>query len=87
MKIRYPFELVNMDDEFLLVPVGGAAKEIHGVIRANESGNKIIQLLTEGMDEEDVVNSLSKEYDNDRETLTGYVHLVINVMKHNNLIE
>ena len=85
-KIKYPFESVNVGDEFILVPVGDAAKEIHGVIRANGTGNRIMQLLMQGMDDEEVVNALLKEYDNDRETLMDYVRTVISVLRQNHLI-
>ena len=87
MKIKYSFESVDMGDEIILVPVGNSAKEVHGVVRANEAGNKIMQFLMQGMDEEGVVNSLAKEYENDRETLAGYVRSVIRVLQDNHFIE
>ena len=87
MKTNYSFESVEMDDEFILVPIGGAAKQIQGVIRANEAGNKIAQMLIQGLNEEDVVDALAKEYDNDREILGNYVRSVARVLRDNHIIE
>ena len=85
--MKYSFESVDMGEEFILVPVGSAAQEIHGVIRANEAGNSILQMLLQGMDEEAVVNSLAEKYENDRETLAGYVRSVIRVLEENHFVE
>ncbi len=87
MNIKYSFESVDMGNEFILVPVGDNAKQIQGVLRTNEAGNKIMQLLTQGMNEEAAVDALAKEYDNDRETLAGYVRSVICVLSDNHIIE
>ena len=87
MDMKYSFESVDIGDEFILVPVGGAESEIKGVIRANEAGNKIIQLLMQGLDEDEVVDALSKEYDDDRETLQKYVRSVIGVLQDNRLMK
>ena len=87
MNIKYSFESVDMGNEFILVPVGDNAKQIQGVLRTNEAGNKIMQLLTQGMNEEAAVDALAKEYDNDRETLASYVRSVIGVLRDNHIIE
>lgn len=87
MKIKYKFESVNMGDEIIMVPVGENAKQVQGVIKANEAGNRIIQLLMQGMDENEVVDSLEKECDNDRATIEGYVCSVITVLQENHLVE
>ena len=87
MKIKYPFESVKIDDEFILVPIGVGSNQIEGVVRANEAANKIIQLLMQGDDEKDIVDLLSKEYENDRNTLATYVHSVISFLKDNQLVD
>lgn len=87
MKFKYSFEFVNMGDEIIMVPVGDGASEIQGVIKLNEEGHKIVQLLMQGMDEDSVVELLGKEYDNGNETIKGYVNKVVNIMKDNNIIE
>lgn len=87
MKFKYSFEFVNMGDEIIMVPVGDGASEIQGVIKLNEEGHKIVQLLMQGMDEDKIVELLGKEYDNGNETIKGYVNKVVNIMKDNNIIE
>lgn len=87
MKFKYSFEFVNMGDEIIMVPVGDGASEIQGVIKLNEEGHKIVQLLMQGMDEDSIVELLGKEYDNGNETIKGYVSKVVNIMKDNNIIE
>ena len=87
MKFKYSFEFVNMGDEIIMVPVGDGANEVQGVIKLNEEGQKIVQLLMQGMSEESIVELLNKEYDNDNETLKEYVSKVVSIMKDNNIIE
>lgn len=87
MKIKYKFESVNMGEEIIMVPVGENANQVQGVIKANEAGNRIIQLLIQGKDENEVVDSLVKEFDNDRGMIADYVRSVITVLQDHQLIE
>ena len=87
MKMKYTFESVNMGDEIIMVPVGNGASQVQGVIKLNETGYKIVQMISQGMTEDEIVNSLMKEYSNDRDTLTRYVQDVINILKDNQFVE
>ena len=87
MNIKYSFESVNMGDEFILVPVGDNAGLIQGVIKANETGNKIIQFFMQGLNEEQIINTLLKDCDNDRETITDYVRSVAAFLQDHHFTE
>lgn len=87
MKIKYKFESVNMGDEIIMVPVGENAKQVQGLIKTNDAGNRIIQLILQGLNEDEVVDSLVKEWEYDRETIEGYVRSVVTVLQDNQLIE
>ena len=87
MKLKYSFEEVDMGEEIISVPVGKGAEEIHGVLKLNQEGKEILNLLKDNITEEKIVESLCNKYDNDYETLKGYVKQVINTLRKANLIE
>ncbi len=87
MKLKYEFETVDMGDEIILVPVGEGAKQVHGVVKLNESGLEIVNLIKDGTGEEDIVNKLAARYENSREDLLRYVRDVLKPLKENGLIE
>lgn len=87
MKFKYSFEFVNMGDEIIMVPVGDGANQVKGVIKLNETGYKIIQMMMQGMKTDDIVSSLAEKYDNDKDIIKEYVCKVVDIMKDNNLIE
>ena len=87
MKLKYEFETVDMGDEIIMVPIGQSTEQIHGVIRLNKEGREILDLLTNIISEDEVVDQLTCKYDNDRETIAEYVKSVIAVLRENHLIE
>lgn len=78
MKLKYTFEVMEMDDSFVAVPVGDNAKEFSGIIKLNETAKSIFNLLNDDMSEEQIIEQLSKEYDMSSEDTKAYVHSFIN---------
>ena len=87
MRFKYTFEFVNLGDETILVPVGDNANQVQGVIKANDTGDKIIQLLMQEKNEDEVIDILSKECENNKESLKEYVHSVVDVLVKNEIVE
>ena len=50
MKSRYVFEKVELDGEFVAVPVGEGAAELHAVLNVNEEAMRILELLQKETD-------------------------------------
>lgn len=74
MKAKYSFEIMDLDDGLVAVPVGDGAEQFHGVLKVNESGVAILKLLENETTEENIVKSLLKEYAGKEEEIAGYVH-------------
>ena len=81
MILKYSYEIVDMGDEFVLVPVGEGAKHIHGIFKTNKEGLEIIKLLGDYSTEEKVVDTLASKYDNDVAEIAEYVNSVIEKLK------
>lgn len=77
MKLRYDFEIVDMGDEQIAVPVGAAAEQLQGVLKLNKEGAEILGLLKENTSEEKIVDVLGSKYEINREIIAGYVHEMI----------
>lgn len=62
MRLKYDFELIEMDGSTIAVPVGNCSEDFHGVIRLNDTAAFIFNLLKDETTEADIVNALEKEY-------------------------
>ena len=45
MKTKYRFEIMELDDGLVAVPVGAGAEQFQGVLKLNETAKSIIELL------------------------------------------
>ena len=87
MKLKYTLEIVNMVDEYIAVPVGDSAQSLQGVIKLNKEGREILNLLQSEITEEEIVNQLSKAYDNDPIELKTIVHNFISKIEELGLLD
>ena len=86
MKLKTNFEIVDMGDEIIAVPVGEGSEKIRGVLKLNKAGAELLEYITKGMLEGDIVDALSKKYDNDRSTLMSDVQEMIIALKDAGLL-
>ena len=77
MKLKYAFEIVNMGEEQVAVPVGENAGNLSGVLKLNPEGAEILDMLKQDTTEDNIVNVLSTKYENDRDELGRYVHDIV----------
>lgn len=87
MKVKYHFEYVDLDDGIVAVPVGHGAAHFHGVLKVNETGAAILKLLDRDTTEDQIVTTLLKEYDGDRDQIARYVHDYIGKLAAESLVE
>ncbi len=74
MKAKYTFEIMEIDDQMMAVPVGEEADELHGILKLNQSAAAILELLKEETSEEEIVQKLLEKYESSEEDMRSYVH-------------
>jgi hypothetical protein len=63
MKASNQFILRKIAQEQLLIPVGEAAIEVRGLIALSESGGLLFEKLQNGCTREDLIRTLTEEYE------------------------
>ena len=63
MKMKDGFVLRKIADQYMAVPVGSRAKELHGLIGLNETGAFIWERLSKDQMPEEIVKDLCEEYE------------------------
>ena len=87
MKSKYAFEKMELDDEFVAVPVGENAADLHAVLNVNEEAMRILELLQEETTEDNIVTQLMKEYSGDKEEIASLVSVYISQLSQEGLLE
>ena len=87
MKLKYDFEMLELGQEIIAVPVGKGAQEYRGVIKLNDSASKIFSMLKGDVSEDEILSTLQKEYDTPRELLAKYVKDLITQLDDNEMLE
>lgn len=87
MKAKYSFEIMDLDDGLVAVPVGDGAEQFRGVLKVNESAVAILKLLEKETTEEAIVDALMKEYDGEKETITNFVNEFVETLKTEGVVE
>ena len=63
MKIREGFILRKIGDDIIVVPVGKASADFHGMIKLNNTAADIWKCIAEGKGEDEIVATLLDKYD------------------------
>lgn len=77
MRLKYQFEIMELNDQIIAVPIGEEASQFKGVVQLNETGAAIFRFLEEGLTEEQIVEALFREYDCPREQLASDVNKIL----------
>lgn len=86
MRLKSSFELMELDDHVIAVPVGENSNAFHGIIKLNDSAAYIFNLLKDDITEEEIVESLKKEYDAPKKTLAEDLQKCLFELKEKGLI-
>ena len=86
MKLSYSFEMVELGDEVVAVPVGKNSSNLSGVLKLNKEGREIIDALKDDISEEELINKLSGKYSN-REEIEIYVRKIIDYLNQHQMLE
>lgn len=87
MKLKYTFASVNLGDEYAYVPVGDSAMQLKGILRLNDEAFEIINLLEKDFTKEQIVDTLSAKYENNRVELDNFVQKTIEKLHSYGVIE
>ena len=63
MKMKDGFVLRKIANQYMAVPIGARAKELHGMIGLNETGAVIWERLSRNLSLEEIVKDLCGEYE------------------------
>lgn len=63
MKIKNDFVVKEISDSIVVIPVGSQVMDFNGMIKVNETGSFLFNLLKNNVTEEELVKSLISEYD------------------------
>ena len=74
-------------DQWMAVPIGGMAEKVHGLIALNDTAADIWKILQEDHTEQEVVELLSREYDEETQVLEENVQSFVSELKTQDLIE
>ena len=87
MKTKYSFEIMELDDEQVAVPVGVGADEFQGVLKINETAAAILKLLEEDTTEERILDQITKQYSGNPEKISESIHEYIQILIKEGIVE
>ena len=87
MKTKYSFEIMDLDDARVAVPVGKGAEQFHAVLKLNDTAEAILKLLEDDCTEADIVDVLLREYDGEKDEIGAYVHEFLERLKTEGIVE
>lgn len=87
MKIKDGFVLREVAGQAIVIAVGAASKEFHGMINLNNTGKEIWQGVQAGMNEEEIAQALTEKYEVDLEKAQEDTRNIIRKMYEAGVIE
>ena len=86
MKIKSGFVVRKIANQYMAVPVGARAKELHGMIGLNETAAFLWEQLKEERTEEELVQSLLAEYEVEEEQASRSVKRFHELLKQEGVL-
>ena len=81
MKLKPDFQIVQMADDYMLVPTGDQIESFNGTVILNEVSAFLLDQLKEDLEKEDLVERLVMEFDVDPATAREDVDAAVEKMK------
>ena len=73
MHLKYKFEIMELGDQIVAIPIEKDICDFRGVIKMNETSAFIFRLLEKEVTEQEIVESLEREYDAPQNVLVDEV--------------
>lgn len=87
MKLKHTFEIVELDDGFVGVPVGVGSTVFHGVLKLNESAKEIFELLKEETSVDEICYRLNQKYPGEESSIKEYAEELVAQLQSAHLLE
>ncbi len=87
MKIKNGFVLREIAGECVVVALGDASKIFNGIIKLNETGKIIWEMLSAEKTKDEIIAAILESYEVDRETVEADFDRFINTLKGANILE
>lgn len=81
MKLKPDFQIVQMANDYMLVPTGDQIDSFNGTVILNEVSAFLLNQLKEDLEKEDLVERLVKEFDVESATAREDVDAAVEKMK------
>ena len=81
MKLKPDFQIVQMADDYMLVPTGDQIDSFNGTVILNEVSAFLLDQLKEDLEKEDLVERLVMEFDVDPATAREDVNAAVEKME------
>ncbi len=87
MKINKDLILRKLGNSYCMIATNDLSHKFHGMIRLNETGATLFNLLKEGLSKEEIINKLEKEYQVEKSILTEDIDFLISTLESNGLLD
>ena len=87
MRIKQGFVVREIAGQSIVVALGDASKSFNGMIKLNETGRIIWDMLSEGKNADEIVERILSEYDVNKETVQSDVNTFIQTLSEANILE
>ena len=87
MKIKNGFVVREIAGQSVVVALGAATKSFNGMIKLNESGRSIWDMLVVGAEKSDIVKMLTDTYEVNGEIAARDVDAFVNTLQGANILE
>mgnify|MGYP002606695302 FL=1 len=68
MRLKDDFILHNTGEDFVIIATGEATKNFNGIIKLNNMGGEIVELLATDISEEEIIKAIVEKYEVEYET-------------------
>lgn len=86
MYLNPDFEIIQMADEYMAVPIGQKADEFHGVIVLSEPAFILLSNMREPKTKEELVALITEEYDVDAATAEADINSILDTLLETGMI-
>lgn len=87
MKIKEGFVLHHIMGKPMVVAVGEASRDFHGIIKLNDSASDLWEWLIEGAEQDELVRRLCEQYDVEEQTAADDVARFIDKLRAEGILE
>ena len=87
MKIKKGFVVRSIAGESVVVALGAASKNFNGIVKLNDTGRFLWDMLEKGCEKNELVDALLAEYDVDPDTAKRDVDNFVGALEGANILE